>query len=284
MLVPEGLRGRALAVVMGGLTVATAVGVPLGTAVAAGAGWRGAFWVIAGFGAAAALALNRLLPTVSSPPVASLRTRAAVAARAPVLVSLLITFLALGGGFTMYSYIAVVLAHTAGAHDAGLSVLLLVLGISSAAGNALSGHLVDRWGATPVLALALTLMATVFAVFGVDLVSNAALTVPWIVLWGVGAWLSVPALQHRVAANAPDLPVVALSLNASALYGGIAVGGLLGGAVISHGSAVDLGIAAAVLEAAGLGVLVLANRFATRTREASRAPATAAEPTRADAA
>ncbi|WP_168585078.1 MFS transporter [Saccharopolyspora sp. ASAGF58] len=46
-LVPENARSRAVAIIAGGLTLATIVGVPTGTALSQLAGWRSVFWAVA---------------------------------------------------------------------------------------------------------------------------------------------------------------------------------------------------------------------------------------------
>src|SRR5687768_6393818 len=46
-LVEDDRRGRAMSIVAGGLTVATIVGLPAGTAVGQHLGWRAAFWGVA---------------------------------------------------------------------------------------------------------------------------------------------------------------------------------------------------------------------------------------------
>ncbi len=51
-LSPPERRGRAMAVVLGGLSAATVAGVPFGTWLAADLGWRSTFWLLAGVGAA----------------------------------------------------------------------------------------------------------------------------------------------------------------------------------------------------------------------------------------
>jgi MFS transporter, DHA1 family, inner membrane transport protein len=53
---------RALAVVMGGLTLANVIGVPAGAAVGHLVGWRGPFWALAVLAAAGAVAISRLVP------------------------------------------------------------------------------------------------------------------------------------------------------------------------------------------------------------------------------
>ena len=55
-IVPAGSRGKAISVVAGGLTVATVVGLPLGTLVGQNLGWRAAFWAVAALSLAAAAA------------------------------------------------------------------------------------------------------------------------------------------------------------------------------------------------------------------------------------
>src|ERR1700733_1543064 len=61
-LVPAQQRGRALAIVLAGITVALCLGVPGGTAVAATIGWRGCFAVLAGLALLLAAVILRWLP------------------------------------------------------------------------------------------------------------------------------------------------------------------------------------------------------------------------------
>lgn len=255
-LVDEALRGRALAVVYGGLTLATAVGVPLGTLIAAGIGWRGTFSLVAALGVLAGIGVYALWTAVPKPPVASLRQRIEITARPAVLGSLALTVVTLTGGFTVYTYIAPVLAHTAGARGAGLSALLLVWGLAAAAGNGLGGNLTDRWGPARVLALALATLTCVFAVLAAGVVAGVAATVFWLVIWGIAAWMTIPALQHRVVGLASDAPAVALSLNGSAIYIGVALGGALGSALLKGGTA-KLATGALAAELAAVVLLAL---------------------------
>lgn len=255
-LVDDARRGRALAVVYGGLTVATAVGVPLGTLIAAGPGWRGTFTLVAVLGLLASVGVYVLWSAAPEPPVASMRRRIEVATRPAVLASLTLTVLTLTGGFTVYTYIAAVLADTAAAKGAGLSALLLVWGVAAAAGNALGGNLTDRWGPFRVLALALALLTCVFAALAAGIVAGMAATVLWLVIWGVAAWMTVPALQHRIVGVSSDAPAVALSLNGSAIYLGVAAGGALGGALIQGGRG-QLAVGACAAEIAAALLLVL---------------------------
>ncbi|MFJ9259465.1 MFS transporter [Streptomyces bacillaris] len=61
-MVPDGLRGRATAVVVGGVTIACVVGVPAGAVLGERWGWRAAFWAVAVVSLPALWAITRSVP------------------------------------------------------------------------------------------------------------------------------------------------------------------------------------------------------------------------------
>ena len=74
---------------------------------------------------------------------------------------------------------------------------------------------------------------------------------------------TVPGIRH-----APDAPSLALSLNGSAIYLGVALGSVVGGAVLTDGSPADLGWVGAVLGLIALSILTLSTRPAPSLAEA----------------
>jgi len=87
MAVTPDMRGRALAFVYSGMTVALVIGVPLGTAVAAHLGWRATFAGVAALSLVVLAGIALKLPAVANPGAASLAERLAVARRPDVLAS-----------------------------------------------------------------------------------------------------------------------------------------------------------------------------------------------------
>ncbi|RWF37217.1 MAG: MFS transporter, partial [Mesorhizobium sp.] len=81
--------------------------------------------------------------------------------------------------------------------------------------------------------------------------------------WGIVGWAFPPAQASRIIKLAPDAAPIVLSLNASALYLGVALGAVVGGAVLRFGVPADLGLVAAVFPIVGLGI-VLAGRALAR--------------------
>jgi predicted MFS family arabinose efflux permease len=85
-----------------------------------------------------------------------------------------------------------------------------------------------------------------------------AASIAAIAVYGVGTWAVTPPQQQRLLAEANDERFL-LSLNASALYGGVAVGSALGGAILAAaGSVADLCWLAAAIEVAALASVTTA--------------------------
>ena len=238
-------RGRAVALVTSGLTVATALGVPLGTLIGSSFGWRAAFVFVAALAFIALAGLAFGLPRGLPRTTASITQRLAVARHGTVLQTLAATTAWAAGVFTVYTYLAVPL-HNIGLNAAAISFALLVFGIAAAFGNLAGGRWADRFGPTVVAVLALVQLIVVFTLQSValkyaspDIAVIAMLTL--IFLWGLAGWAFYPAQIVTLVRLTPEAPMIALSLNASALYFGIGLGGALGGGVLSVLRPSDLG-------------------------------------------
>jgi predicted MFS family arabinose efflux permease len=237
-------RGRAVALVTSGLTIATVVGVPIGNLIGSLFGWRATFAMVALLGAIALVGLLFGLPRGLPKSTASLAERLAVARHGNVLIALVITILWALGGFTMFTYFAVPL-RALGFNAAHISLALLVFGAAAAIGNMLGGLLADRLGTIVTAALGLTGMAGALFLHSLVLKflpdqAHYAILGP-IFLQGISGWAFYPAQVASIIRIDPQASMVALSLNASAMYLGFAIGGALGGAVLAGWSPADLG-------------------------------------------
>jgi predicted MFS family arabinose efflux permease len=237
-------RGRAVALITSGLTVATVIGVPLGNMVGSLFGWRATFAMVALIGALALAGLLLGLPRGLPRNTASLGERMAVARHGNVLIALVITIFWALGGFTVFTYFAVPLRDLG--FDASLiSLALLVFGGAAAIGNMLGGVLADRLGPMATAGLGLAGMAGALILYSLllKLMPGQAhyAVLGAIFLWGISGWAFYPAQISSIIRIAPQASMIALSLNASAMYLGFAIGGALGGAVLATLSPSDLG-------------------------------------------
>ncbi|MER6513884.1 MFS transporter [Nonomuraea sp. NPDC001636] len=265
-IAPAERRGRALAFVLGGLTAATALGLPLGTLIGR-ADWRVTLWAVAGVGLVAAVGIAAGLPEVRL-PAASLGERLRPLKEGRVVALLVVTTLVFLGAYTLYTYIGPVLREATGGSEPLFAAVLLAWGVGVLAGNLVAGRLVDRYDpahvltgplAVAVVALALTPVATG------TFVSTSA----WAAVWGVALGVVVVPQQHRLIALGPAAAPVLLGLNSSAIYLGMALGGGLGG-LAQEWFAVPP--AALGLPAAGVTTVALLHHLATARRRTPVAP------------
>jgi predicted MFS family arabinose efflux permease len=261
---PPERRGRAIALVTSGLTVATVVGVPFGTLVGNYFGWRATFVMVAGLGAVALLGLLFGLPRGLPRTTATLSQRIAVARRGAVLRALAITFLWAVGGFTMFTYLSVPLREL-GFGPNEISLALLIFGLAAAIGNLLGGSLADRIGPIPTatlgligMILALTLQSAALKFAPPELARPIILGL--IFCQGLSGWAFYTGQVASIVRIEPDVATIALSLNASAMYLGFAIGGITGAVVLSVMGPSDLGWTGGLSVAVALAVLLVRER------------------------
>ncbi|MEV0620550.1 MFS transporter [Nonomuraea sp. NPDC050404] len=270
-LAPPEQRARALAVVVGGLTVATALGVPLGNLAGRTLDWRTALGLVAVLCAICAVGVRAVMPAMPGNPSVPLRTRLAALHHPGVLTVLPLTLIGMMAAYGLYAY-AVPLLRALGATPESEMWLLFLYGLGAVAGNLIAGGAADRHGPVKVLsagfaALSLTLAAFTWAT-GAGL-HWLPLTGLLMLAWGASTWFQTPAQQLRLISAAPQETAVVVGLNSSALYLGIALGTALGGLLLPVRAPAALGASAA------LAVLCLLYLAATR-RAGERLPETPA--------
>lgn len=282
VLAPPAMRGRAIAMVTGGLAVATVLGVPLGTWIGTLYGWRVAFTFVSELGVAALALLITVLPSLPKAPVVTLRARAAVWARSDVLMSLCVTALAMTGVFTVYTFLVPILHRVTILGAQGTGLVLLVYGVGTIIGNALGGFGADRFGAYRTLVFAILGLFVSLPVFTALCFMDASFTTTCIAclavfVWGAVGWAYNPAQSQRLLAIDPKVGPITLSANGSAIHLGIGLGSTLGGALMHRsGSVLPLGAAGGCLQVVAVLALVFSVRlFAAAARKRTTGPSTA---------
>jgi len=260
-------RGRALALVGAGFTLATAVGSPLGTALGGVAGWRFALWCMVALGAVLAALIPLLVRRVPLAPPATLRRRLATLADLRVLALLATTVFMIAGFNIVYIFSAAVTRPSTGGSGPLLAVLLLAYGAAGVIGNIVAGPLTDRFGSRTVAAIALvgqvvalTILPFVEASFAASLVVFA--------LWGIAAFAIAIPVQHRLVHVDPETSALALSWYSTAMYVGIAIAPPLGSLALGAGGAVAVPFAGAVVTVVALAAFLLS--YAARATVRSR--------------
>jgi predicted MFS family arabinose efflux permease len=240
-LVAPDKRGRAISVVLGGLTVALLFGVPLGTWLASIDDWRTTFQIVG-----AAALIRGFLPKVASSVPVSLRDRVECLKR-PLILTALLTTLAWGIGiFVVYTYVSDIFVGL-GAAAPTIALMLFIAGIASCFGVGFGGYAADRFGSARTIVFALCCL--IAALLSLSVFRTVALGIAAMAVWGFSGYTFNPAQQHRLIELSGKDAGIVLSLHNAFIYMGSALGSLIGGLVLQYGSAAELGFAggAAVL-------------------------------------
>ncbi|MFG1372978.1 MFS transporter [Xanthobacter oligotrophicus] len=258
LVAPE-RAGSAVAVVFGGLTLALAFGVPIGTFLGGIWTWQAIFMGVAACGAVGFLGLVFLMPNGRDGGVAKDAFHNLVALfDRRLLGAALITVLAYTGSFALFSYISPLLIEVTGMDAPLVAAMMLVYGIAAAIGNVVGGRMTDRLG--PDKAVMIVLIGLAF-VLGAMWPAAGSIPVMTVLIAALGAltYAAVPAMQARVIGiaerHAPHALAAAAGLNIAGFNSGIALGSILGGGVIG-----SLGLAATAplgAVAAIVGIIVL---------------------------
>jgi MFS transporter, DHA1 family, inner membrane transport protein len=257
-LVPPGQSGRAVALLLAGITVANILGVPAGTAIGNSLGWRATFWAVGGLGVLSLIAIALLVPADKPEhhTQTSLGAQVRVLGRPAIYMSFLVIIIAMVGQFSMFTYIAPFLIEITRVPIDTVPWLLLLFGVGSTIGVLVGGRLAD-WKLMPTLIGMLLLAAAVYAVMAL-LGSSFWVMVASIPLWaGLSFGFGAP-VQSRILKAAADAPNLASPLVPTAFNIGIAAGASLGAFALELGwgySALPLiGIVASLLAALAAAV------------------------------
>ncbi|MEU4839026.1 MFS transporter [Nocardia testacea] len=232
-LVAPARRAGAIAIMFTGLTVATVLGVPLGTMLGQHFGWRLTFLFVALVGLVGLLGVAALIPETPAPREARLRTELAVFGNPQVLLAMAMTVLGFGGVFAAITYLAPMMTEVTGYAENSVTWLLVLFGLGFFAGNLIGGRFADRH-LMPMLYLSLGGLAVVLALFTVTAHNKIAAAIT-VVLIGALGFATVPPLQKRVLDHAAGAPTLASAVNIGAFNLGNAIAAWLGGAVIAAG-------------------------------------------------
>jgi predicted MFS family arabinose efflux permease len=261
---PQG-RGRALALVFAGLTIAQAVGVPVGTWIAFTFGWAAAFWLSAGV-SVAALVLVRMATTAVIPfQHPSLRLLLQALARPALLVAVTFTATLSAAFYIFFTYFGPLLRDKVGVGRDGITAYLLVFGAAAVVANFLGGILGDTLGPRKTLigvALAQIVLLTALPIAPLGIVGMGVL----IALWSLSSWSFMAPQQTRLVTAFPQSAPLVLALNASCLYLGIAIGSALGGLALRLGGYDALGLAGGLAGVATLLHTLAADRMIAAER------------------
>jgi MFS transporter, DHA1 family, chloramphenicol resistance protein len=233
-LVPPGKKGRALAVLLSGTTVATIAGVPGGSVLATLLGWRATFWAVAALCLPAALGILKGVPagrvkdTAAGGP--ALRAELAQLTRPRLILVMLLGALVNAATFGSFTFLAPVVTETAGLGDLWISVVLVLFGSGSFVGVIVAGRLSDE---RPGLIIAVGGPLLLIGWPALALLANPVALFTLVFVQGALSFALGSTLITRVLYEAAKAPTMAGSYATAALNVGAAVGPLIAATTLS---------------------------------------------------
>ncbi|MCE9904450.1 MFS transporter [Hafnia paralvei] len=237
-LVPKEKAASAIAIMFTGLTVALVTGVPLGTFIGQHFGWHETFLAVSLLGIVALIGSLIFVPNgLKHTPPASIARQLTILKQPRLLMVYAKTVLGYGGNFVAFTFLAPILQQVSGFSAGAVTWVMLIYGVSVAAGNLWGGRLADRMGPIKALQIIFLLLAAVLAVFSFT-AHSPILALITVLFWGAVAFGNVPGLQVYVVQQAeryaPHAVDVASGLNIAAFNLGIAGGAWVGGMVVEN--------------------------------------------------
>jgi len=228
----EEAGAKAMGIMVGGVTLATVIGVPLGTATGQLLGWQGPFWALAVLSAGCAALLWKVLP--SSPmekTSANVRAELARLRKGRLWTVYVATALIQAAFLGVYSYIAPQLTERAGAAEGIVPLIMIAYGIGALTGTTFGGRFGDRNPYTVIgLSVAgLIITMTVLFLWG----DNLTVAIVFFTLMGLFGFAANPILVSEAMRVAGPDGVLPIALSNSFFNIGIALGSGLGGVAIA---------------------------------------------------
>ncbi|MCX4390388.1 MFS transporter [Micromonospora peucetia] len=235
MLVSPDRRGRALAVLLSGTTIATIAGVPGGAVLGTLLDWRATFWAVAALCLPAAVGILRGVPArvgQNDENVGpALRTELAQLRRPRLILVMLLGALVNAATFGSFTFLAPIVTETAGLGEWWISVVLVLFGAGSLVGVTIAGRLSDQRPGL-IIAVGGPLLLIGWLALAV-LAENPAALLVLVFVQGALSFAVGSTLITRVLYEAVGAPTMAGSYATAALNVGAAVGPLIAATTLS---------------------------------------------------
>lgn len=236
-LVAEKDAGKAIALMFSGLTLAMVIGVPLGSMLGNGFGWRLPFFAVVVFAAMGLIATWLWVPSLPATTGNSIKAQLSALRRPPISVAMSVTILGFGSTLPAFTFITPLLTDYSLFTLQTANLLLIVFGTATLAGNLAGGHLSSRYGWQATTRMLLATLAIVLALIALLLRQQAVMTL-LIFAWGALAFGLSPCLQAGMMQTARQFAPQALdftsALNISSFNLGIALGQHLGSLLVER--------------------------------------------------
>lgn len=254
-IVAQKFVGRAIGLVVMGISGSLVFGVPVGLMLGNAFGWRAPFVLITVLTLLLMVAVHFLMEEIEARPSIPLKEQLATLKDSKILFAHIAIFLFLAGHMVLYAYFTPFVKTTLGLGGTWLSAIYLIFGVAAVTGGGVGGMLVDRFGPKRIILVVISLFG--LALFSIPYTTfSLPLFILVMIIWAMMNWSITPSLQSYLIESAPETAAIQQSLNNSALHLGIAFGSLVGGFVIERTSVEHNATVGALFVVLSLGAII----------------------------
>lgn len=231
-LAPNGKKAKAMGFIVVGTSMATVLGIPIGTMIGQLVGWRVTFLCIGFIAFCVMASLLYLLPAVPSMNTISLKAIPKVLKR-PVLLNIyLLTAIIITGHFTAYTYITPFMLNVGGFSEQIVVSLLLAVGFSGMIGSLIFAKYAELH---PTAILVMPVILLIICLLSLYVCSFSLITaILQGMVWGLAITIIGMVMQSKVIDAAPDAADIATSVYSGIYNIGIGGGAFVGSQVLVY--------------------------------------------------
>lgn len=257
-LADKGKGASAVAVLVGGMTVANLVGVPGFTFVCQLVSWRLPFAIVALLGLMTCVAIRCWIPQLSPLPDTGMKGQFRFLSKPGPWLIYAGVFFGQASVYCWMSYISPIMTDVTGFSEHAMTFIMVIVGAGMVFGNYIAGRLADRYSASLVTAIIATLIIVVMPLIyfcsPYKLPSLALTFLAPALLFGLGGPLQYLIVRYAKGGEMLGGAGIQIAFNVSN-----AMAAAIGGAVIHHGfglaSPALAGVPLAVISAVALFML-----------------------------
>ncbi len=263
IITPMDKRPMVLAWVGAGFSIASVIGVPLGTTIATLLSWHDSFWIISGLTLIVFALLAWLTPRDTPQVKGSILEQLALLKDHRVLLGIGITVAVLSLQYTFYTYVRPLITTVMGFSLTSLNWLLFLLGVMSIIGNEIAGIVASHNGVQK-LSIVFIIMTILSLVLGIALGNKitgmlvlAALCVV-VIIYGTTIQLVFISVAEKEYPQSLALATSLISIFANV---GISLGSFTASTTVNFANLTMLGYVGAVYGLLAIGLSLVLRRF-----------------------
>ncbi|MRI08284.1 MFS transporter [Limosilactobacillus reuteri] len=263
IITPMDKRPMVLAWVGAGFSIASVIGVPLGTTIATLLSWHDSFWIISGLTLIVFALLAWLTPRDTPQVKGSILEQLALLKDHRVLLGIGITVAVLSLQYTFYTYVRPLITTVMSFNLTSLNWLLLLLGVMSIIGNEIAGIVASHNGVQklPIVFILMTILSLVLGIALGNKITGmlvlAALCVV-VIIYGTTIQLVFISVAEKEYPQSLALATSLISIFANV---GISLGSFTASTTVNFANLTMLGYVGAVYGLLAIGLSLVLRRF-----------------------